>query len=166
MNPRSIRELIYLLYGKFIRGLDGPELDDFVRLLPPWPHMTREDEARLCNPGCCAYCGKTAGVRPWPVIPAQRAGSDQRLLNLLRSRDNLAPTCEDCISDMGDRDVLEWHTRLEDIPPEAMFAFLKTAYRIHLTQGTIESHDPNMDGKLDLRDLTIALLYFAMRREP
>lgn len=164
--PRNIRELIYFLYGKHVRGLDGTELDSFVRLSHQWQRITREDEVTLGQARHCVYCGKTDDTRPWPVIPTQRAGSDLRLLHILRSRDNQVPACEECISAMGERDVLEWHPRLEDIPREAMFAFLKTAYHIHQTQGTLESVDPNMDGKLDLRDLAVALLYFALRREP
>jgi len=164
--PRNIRELIYLLYGRHVRGLEGSELDSFVRLSQRWQKLIREDEALSGDAKHCVYCGKTEGTRPWPVIPPQRAGSDQRLLHILRSRDNLVTACEECISAMGERDILEWHQRLEDIPPEAMFAFLKTAYQVHLTQGTLESTDPNLDGKLDLRDLAVALLYFALRREP
>ena len=163
---RNIRELIYFLYGKYVRGLEGSELESFMRLPKQWQKLIREDEALLCAKQNCVYCGKSEGTRPWPVIPPQRAGSDPRLLRIFRSKDNLVPACEECISAMGERDILEWHPRLEDIPPEAMFAFLKTAYQIHFTQGTLESVDPNMDGKLDLRDLAVALLYFALRREP
>jgi len=166
LMPRNIRELIYFLYGKYVRGLDESELGSFVRLPQQWQRLTREDEARLGRTKHCVYCGRSEGTRPWPVIPPQRAGSDPRLLHILRSKDNLVPACEECISAMGERDILEWHARLEDIPPGAMFAFLKTAYLIHLTQGTLESPDPNLDGKLDLRDLAVALLYFALRREP
>lgn len=164
--PRNIKELIYFLYGKHVRGLEGSDLESFVRLSHQWQKTIREDELAFGQTKHCVYCGNTEGTRPWPVIPPQRAGSDQRLLHILRSKDNLVTTCGECISAMGERDVLEWHHRLEDIPPEAMFAFLKTAYQIHLTQGTLESADPNLDGKLDLRDLAVALLYFALRREP
>ncbi|MEO0180299.1 MAG: hypothetical protein ABIM74_00795 [candidate division WOR-3 bacterium] len=166
MNPRNIRELIHFLYGKYVRGLDGPDLEAFVRFPHQWKRLTREDEELLGTKVSCVYCGRTEGVRPWPVIPPQRAGGDQRLLHILRGKDNLVPTCEECVSAMGERDVLEWHPRLEDIPREAMFAFLKLAYQIHLTQGTLDSPDPNMDGRLDLHDLAVALLYFALRREP
>ncbi len=163
--PRNIRELIYLLYGRYVRGLDGADLESFVRFSHQWQRITREDEATLGQAKNCVYCGSAESVRPWPVIPPQRAGSDQRLLHILRSKDNFVPACQECISAIGERDVLEWHQRLEDIPVEAMLAFLKTAYQIHQTQGTLESTDPNMDGKLDLRDLAVALLYFALRRE-
>ncbi|MGC8895031.1 MAG: hypothetical protein ACP5QG_09335 [candidate division WOR-3 bacterium] len=166
MTPRNIRELIYLLYGRYVRGLEGDDLDSFVRLPIQWQRMIREDEIVFGQAKNCVYCGRTDGIKPWPVIPPQRAGADQRLLHILRSKDNQVPTCEECICIMGERDVFEWHPRLEDIPAEAMFAFLKTAYQIHQTQGTLESTDPNMDGRLDLRDLAVALLYFALRREP
>ena len=37
--------------------------------------------------------------------------------------------------------------------------FLKLAYRIHETQGTLDLKDPNMDGVLDIYDLGVVITH-------
>jgi hypothetical protein len=48
--------------------------------------------------------------------------------------------CRTCNSSKGDRDVFEWygHERIDDIPKLVLSKFLKLAYDIHETQGTLD----------------------------
>ena len=46
---------------------------------------------------------------------------------------------------------------MDDIPNLALSKFLKLAYQIHETQGTLDLHDPNMDGVLDIYDLWVVI---------
>ncbi len=84
---------------------------------------------------------------------------------MLDSSDNCVCACRTCNSSKGDRDVFEWygHERIDDIPKLVLSKFLKLAYDIHETQGTFDLKDPNVDGVLDIYDLSIVTTHLIGR---
>ena len=99
------------------------------------------------------------------IIPISRAGVDPRIAALLDSSDNCICACRKCNSRKGDRDVFEWYRAedLGDIPKLVLSKFLKLAYRLHETQGTLDLRDPNMDGVLDINDLGVVITHLISR---
>ena len=92
-------------------------------------------------------------------LPVSRAGVDPRVLALLSSADNCVCACRKCNSSKGDRDIFEWYgmDRVNEIPKLALSKFLKVAYKLHETQGTLDLKDPNMDGVLNIYDLGVVI---------
>jgi len=80
---------------------------------------------------------------------------------LLDSSDHFVYACQSCNSSKGDRDIFEWYgpERVDDIPKLALSKFLKLAYRMYETQGTLDLKDPNMDGALDIYDLGVVITH-------
>jgi hypothetical protein len=93
------------------------------------------------------------------IIPLSREGVDPRIAVLLDSSDNCISACKKCNSSKGDRDVFERYgtDRANEIPKLVLSKFLKLAYRLHETQGTLDLKDPNMDGVLDIYDLGVVI---------
>jgi hypothetical protein len=118
-----------------------------------------EKEKEVDKAGVCIYCGATKGLTTDHIVPTSRAGVDPRIVSILDSGDNCVRACQTCNSSKGDRDVFEWFgpARLDDIPNLVLSKFLKLAYRVHETQGTLDLKDPNMDGVLDIYDLGVVI---------
>lgn len=107
----------------------------------------------------CVHCGTTTNLSTDHIIPTARAGVDPRVGQLLDSADNCISACRKCNSSKQDQDVFEWfgRDRLDEIPKLVLSKFLKLAYRLHETRGTLYLHDPNMDGVLDIYDLGVVI---------
>ncbi|NLG83084.1 MAG: hypothetical protein GX493_00430 [Firmicutes bacterium] len=73
--------------------------------------------------------------------------------------------CRKCNSSKGDRDVFEWYgpDQVAEIPKLVLSKFLKLAYSLHETQGTLDLKDPNMDGLLDIYDLGVVITHLLTR---
>lgn len=130
-----------------------------------WSSSVRDYEKELDQGRVCVYCGSTAGLSTDHIVPISRAGVDPRIVTLLDSSDNCACACKSCNSGKGDRDVFEWYgpERVGDIPKLVLSKFLKLAYRLHETQGTLDLRDPNMDGTLDIYDLGVVITHLISR---
>jgi hypothetical protein len=126
-----------------------------------WSSSVRDYEKSLDKGRVCVYCGSTANVTTDHIVPISRAGVDPRVTTLLDSSDNCVCACKSCNSSKGDRDVFEWYgpERVPDIPKLVLSKFLKLAYRLHETQGTLDLKDPNMDGALDIYDLGVVITH-------
>ncbi len=164
----TVRQLIYWEYARLIARAAGFEenygfiVSRFKKLVSGemnWSSSIRDYEKELDKGRVCTYCGATGEVCTDHIIPKSRAGVDPRIMQLLDTSDNCVCACKKCNSYKGSKDVFEWYgTELADkIPKLVLSKFLKLAYRIHETQGTLDLKDPNMDGVLDIYDLGVVM---------
>ena len=165
---KTVRQLIYWEYAKLIakaagfhnnygfivsryKKLDSDEMK--------WSSSVRDHEKELDQGWQCTYCGSKTNLSTDHIIPTSHAGVDPRIIKLLDSSDNCVCACRTCNSSKGDKDIFEWYgkDKMDDIPNLALSKFLKLAYQIHETQGTLDLNDPNMDGVLDIYDLGVVI---------
>ncbi|HUH99275.1 MAG TPA: HNH endonuclease [Anaerolineales bacterium] len=164
----TVRRFIYWQYAQLIARAAGFEtnygfvISRYKKLESgemSWLSSTRDYEKALEKGRVCVYCGATDNLSTDHIIPISRAGVDPRIAALLDSSDNCVTACKTCNSSKKDRDIFEWYGpgRLDDIPKLALSKFLKLAYRVHETQGTLDLKDPNMDGVLNIYDLGVVI---------
>lgn len=166
----SVRQLIFWEYARLMaraagfqnnygfivssyKKLDSGEMN--------WSSTIRDREKELDKGKVCVYCGATTALSTDHLFPVSRAGTDPRIVILLDSSDNCVCACRKCNSSKNDRDIFEWYgaDRVDEIPKLALSKFLKLAYRIHETQGTLDLKDPNMDGVLNVYDLGVVMTH-------
>jgi hypothetical protein len=171
MAPRyvkTVRQLIYWEYAKLIAKAAGMQnqfgfiVSRYKKLdsdQMKWSSSVRDHEKELEQGAVCTYCGSKENLTTDHIVPISRAGVDPRIKRLLDSADNCVSACRKCNSTKGDRDVFEWYGAgsENEIPNLVLSKFLKLAYQIHETQGTLDLHDPNMDGELDIYDLGVVI---------
>lgn len=166
----TVRQLIHWEYAKLIAKSAGFE-DNFGFIVSrykklesgemTWSSSIRDYEHELDKGRVCIYCGATIGLSTDHIVPISRAGVDPRVKTLLDTQDNCACACKKCNSSKGDKDVFEWYgpERTDEIPKLVLSKFLKLAYHLHETQGTLDLKDPNMDGVLDIYDLGVVMTH-------
>lgn len=171
---KTVRDLIYWLYAELIARAAGFQ-DNYgfvvsrYKMLKSgkmkWSPTTRDRRKEWEHGKVCAYCGAEEDLTVDHIIPISRAGVDQRVMNLLASSDNCVWACKSCNLSKSDRDVFEWYgrERLDEIPKLVISKFLKLAYKIHETQGTLDLEDPNMDGVLDIYDLGVVITHLIIK---
>lgn len=171
---QTVRQLIYWEYAHLIakaagfQGNYGFIVSRYKKLVSgemKWSSSIRDHFMELEKGKVCVYCGSTTAISMDHIIPISRAGIDPRITRILESSDNIVCACKSCNSRKGDRDVFEWYgpDRVDEIPKLVMSKFLKLAYDIHETQGTLDLKDPNMDGVLDIYDLGVVITYLISR---
>jgi len=164
----SVRHLIYWQYAQLIAKSAGFEdnwgfvISRYKKLVSgemKWSSSIRDYEKALETGMVCVYCGSKKDITFDHIIPVARAGVDPRIVNLINSTDNCVCACKKCNFSKSDKDVFEWYgqDRLDEIPKLVLSKFLKLAYALHETQGTLELKDPNMDGVLDIYDLGVVI---------
>jgi hypothetical protein len=167
-HVQTVRQLIYWEYAKLIAKAAGFEdnygfiTSRYKKLLSgemKWSSSLRDHIKELEKGNVCAYCGSSDALSADHIIPISRAGVDPRIVRLLESADNCVCACRKCNSSKGDQDVFEWYgeERADEIPKIVLSKFLKLAYDMHETQGTLDLKDPNMDGTLDIYDLGVVM---------
>jgi hypothetical protein len=170
----TVRQLIYWEYAKLIAkaakfennyGFIVSRYKKLVSGEMAWSSSVRDHEKELEKGRVCVYCGATGGLSMDHIIPISRAGVDPRIEALLDSSDNCVCACRQCNSSKSDRDVFEWYgpERSGEIPKLVLSKFLKLAYRLHETQGTLDLKDPNMDGVLGIHDLGTVITSLIMK---
>jgi hypothetical protein len=166
----TVRQLIYWQYAQLIAQSAGFAdnygfvISRYKKLLSgemKWSSSVRDYQKELEKGRVCVYCGATRNLSTDHIVPASRAGVDPRIARLLDSADNCICACKKCNSSKGDRDVFEWYgpDRIGEIPRLVMSKFLKLAYDLHETQGTLDLKDPNVDGALDIYDLGVVITH-------
>jgi hypothetical protein len=164
----TVRRLIYWQYAQLIAKAAGFEtnygfvVSRYKKLESGemvWSSSVRDYEKELDKGRICIYCGSTEALSTDHIVPISRAGVDPRIIAVVDSSDNCVCACKKCNSSKGDRDVFEWYgpDRLDEVPKLVLSKFLKLAYRVHETQGTLDLKDPNMDGVLDIYDLGVVI---------
>jgi hypothetical protein len=170
----TVRQLIYWEYALLIAKAAGFEsnfgfiVSRYKKLVSgemSWSSSVRDYEKEMEKGRVCAYCGAKTALSTDHIIPTSRAGVDPRIAMLLDTSDNCVCACKKCNSSKSDKDVFEWYgtEREGEIPKIVLSKFLKLAYRIHETQGTLDLKDPNMDGVLDIYDLGVVITNLIMR---
>ena len=170
----TVRQLIYWEYAKLIARAAGFEenygfiVSRYKKLVSGemnWSSSIRDYEKELDKGRICTYCGDSADICTDHIIPKSRAGVDPRIILLLDSSDNCVCACKKCNSSKSNKDVFEWYgiERKGEIPKLVLSKFLKIAYHLHETQGTLDLKDPNMDGVLDIYDLGVVLTHLVAR---
>ncbi len=165
-----MEELVYWEYAKLIAraaGFDknyGFIVSRWKKLKSgevEWSSSIRDREKEWEQGQACAYCSATGKLTVGHIIPACRGCVDPRVRDLLESSDNTVWACPACNLEKRDRDVFEWYgkDRLDEMPKLVLSKFLKLAYRLHETQGTLQMQDPNMDGVLDIYDLGVVITH-------
>jgi len=169
-HVKTVEDLIFWLYAQLIARAAGFQdnwgfvMSRYKKLKSgemKWSSTVRDHQKEWEKGRRCVYCGSEGQVTIDHIIPISRAGVDPRVISLLNSPDNCVWACRKCNSSKGDRDVFEWygHDRLDEIPKLVLSKFLKLAYRLHETQGTLKLKDPNMDGVLDIYDLGVVVTH-------
>jgi hypothetical protein len=164
----TVRRLIYWQYAQLIANAAGFQanygfvVSRYKKLESGemvWSSSIRDYEKELDKGRVCVYCEATEGLSTDHIIPISRVGVDPRIHAILDSSDNCVCACKKCNSSKRDRDVFEWYgpDRLDEVPKLVQSKFLKLAYRVHETQGTLDLQDPNMDGVLDIYDLGVVI---------
>ncbi len=167
-HVQTVRQLIYWEYAQLIakaagfQGNYGFITSRYKKLLSgevKWSSTLRDKLKELEKGLACAYCGATNSLSTDHIIPTSRGGIDPRVTKLLESADNTVCACRACNSSKSNKDVFEWYgrERVDEIPKLVLSKFLKLAYDMHETQGTLDLKDPNMDGVLDIYDLGVVI---------
>ncbi|HVO71299.1 MAG TPA: HNH endonuclease [Aggregatilineaceae bacterium] len=170
----TVRQLIYWEYARLIARAAGFEgnygfiVSRYKKLVSgemEWSSTVRDYEKERERGNVCAYCGATTGLSTDHIIPVSKVGVDPRVALLLNSFDNCVCACKQCNSSKRDKDVFEWYgpEHTDEIPKLVLSKFLKLAYRLHETQGTLDAKDANMDGVLDIHDLGVVITDLIMR---
>lgn len=171
----TVRDLIYWLYAQLIANSAGFGenyafvMSRFKKLKSgemKWSSSMRDHMKEWDRGKVCVYCGSDKCLTLDHIVPVSRAGVDPRVKMLLESIDNCVWACRVCNSKKGNRDVFEWYgsEKIDQIPKLVLSKFLKLAYRLHETQGTLDLPDPNMDGVLDIYDLGVVITDLIMRK--
>ena len=166
----NVRQLIYCEYARLIARAAGFEgnygfiVSRYKKLISGemnWTSSIRDYQKDFEKGRVCIYCGATTNLSTDHIIPISRVGVDQRILALLDSADNCVCACKKCNSSKSYKDIFEWYgtERKDGIPKLALSKFLKLAYRIHETQGTLDLEDPNMDGVHNIYDLGVVITH-------
>lgn len=166
----TVRQLIYWEYANLIAKAAGFEgnygfiVSRYKKLVSgemTWSSSVRDYEKELDKGRVCVYCDAITGLSTDHIVPVSRAGVDARIATLLSTSDNCVCACKKCNSSKGAKDVFEWYgpERVDEIPKLVLSKFLKLAFRLHETQGTIDLKDPNMDGVLDVYDLGVVITH-------
>ncbi len=166
----TVRKLIYWYYVQLIARAAGFEgnygfvVSRYKKLLSgemKWSSSIKDYQQSLEKGNVCAYCGATKNLSLDHIIPKSRTGVDPRIAKLLEAADNCVLACKTCNSRKKDRDIFEWYgvDRIDEIPKLVLSKFLKLAYDLHETQGTLDLKDPNMDGVLDIYDLGVVITH-------
>lgn len=167
---KTVRDLIYWLYAELIaraagfQGNYGFVISRYKKLKSgemKWSSTIRDRQKEWEKGGECVYCGATENLTMDHIIPISRASIDQRVKNLLDSSDNCVWACKKCNTSKKDKDIFEWYGKghIDEIPKLVLSKFLKMAYKLHETQGTLDAEDPNMDGVLDIYDLGVVITH-------
>jgi hypothetical protein len=167
---KTVRDLIYWLYAELIaraagfQGNYGFVISRYKKLKSgemKWSSTIRDRQKEWEKGGECVYCGATENLTMDHIIPISRASIDQRVKNLLDSSDNCVWACKKCNTSKKDKDIFEWYGKghRDEIPKLVLSKFLKMAYKLHETQGTLDAEDPNMDGVLDIYDLGVVITH-------
>jgi hypothetical protein len=171
---KTVRQFIYWQYAQLIAKSAGFEgnygfvVSRYQKLSSgemKWSSSVRDHQKEWEIGKICIYCGATTSLSTDHMIPVSRAGVDPRVAKLVNSADNCVWACKKCNASKRDRDVFEWYgaERVGEIPELVLSKFLKLAYELHETQGTLDLKDPNMDGVLDLRDLGVVITHLIAR---
>jgi hypothetical protein len=172
---KTVRQLIFWHYAQLIARSAGFEdnygfvISRYQKLASgemAWSSTVRDWEKEREKGNVCVYCGSTDGLSTDHIIPTSRVGVDPRIAGLLDSPDNCVCACRSCNASKRDQDIFEWYGQdnLDDIPKLALSKFLKLAYRLHETQGTLDLEDPNMDGVLDIYDLGVVITHLIRKK--
>ena len=172
---KTVRDLIYWLYAELIARAAGFKdnygfvISRYKKLKSgemTWSSSIRDHLKEWEKGKVCVYCGAEKNLTLDHIVPSSRAGVDPRIKEMLESTDNTVWACRHCNSSKSDRDIFEWYDkdRVDEIPKLVVSKFLKLAYRLHETQGTLDLEDPNMDGVLDIYDLGVIITHLIMRR--
>lgn len=167
---QTVRQLIFWHYAQLIARAAGFEgnygfiVSRYKKLESRemrWSSTIRDRLKELEKGLTCTYCGATSGLTTDHIIPASRGGLDPRITRILESADNTVCACKKCNSSKSDKDVFEWYgqERADEIPKLVLSKFLKLAYDVHETQGTLDLKDPNADGVLDIYDLGVVITH-------
>jgi hypothetical protein len=170
---KTVRQLIFWHYAQLIARAAGFE-DNYGFVISRYQKLvsgemtwssTDRDWAKERH-DVCIYCGAAEGLSTDHIIPVSRVGTDPRIAKFLNSSDNCVCACRSCNASKGDQDIFEWYgpDNLDDIPKLALSKFLKLAYELHETQGTLDLEDPNMDGVLDIYDLGVVITHLIRKK--
>lgn len=155
---KTVRELIFWEYAHLIAKAAGFGknyafiMSRYQKLKKGEIEMSglvRDDRKMLACEHCCIYCGSKEHLSMDHIIPLSRGGPD--IIS------NQVFACRSCNSSKGDKDIFYWYglERKEEIPHMVLSKYLKLVYDYHETNGNLDKIDVNMDGKLDVMDLSI-----------
>jgi Pyruvate/2-oxoacid:ferredoxin oxidoreductase delta subunit len=155
---KTVRELIFWEYANLIAKAAGFEknyrfiMSRYQMLRTGKMKMSgvvRDDRKMLGCEKCCIYCGSTENLSLDHIIPLSKGGPD--IIS------NQVYACRSCNSSKGSKDIFYWYgiERKEEIPPMVISKYLKLVYDFHEQRGTLDLADINLDGKLDVMDLSI-----------
>lgn len=115
-----------------------------------WQTPDKDAVNMLKEERICVYCGAVGVLTTDHIIPLSKGGIDVPANTVL--------ACGSCNSSKGGRDVFEWYFQAKQevkVPREVWKRYLKLVWEYHAMHRTLDRTDLNMDGTLDLLDLTV-----------
>jgi len=155
---KTVRELIFWEYAHLIAKAAGFEnnyrfiMSRYQLLRTGKMKMSgivRDDRKMLDCERCCIYCGSTENLSLDHIIPLSKGGPD--IIS------NQVFACRSCNSSKGNKDIFYWYglEKKQEIPPMVLSKYLKLVYDFHEKRGTLDKTDIDMNGILDVMDLSI-----------
>lgn len=179
----TIRDLIYYQYSKlFCKSLlhTPNDLDSslahsqcvkkiFIELksgVKNLPELICQDLPFDENRKVCIFCGNAFDVSPDHIVPKSLKISVRcSSCDIIHAVHNLIWVCKICNSSKGAFGLYEFYKHkypdyknyFDLIPPLAEMRYLRTMYHCHECAGSLDSSDPNHDGKVDVLDIDFIL---------
>ncbi|GBD88119.1 hypothetical protein BMS3Abin03_02053 [bacterium BMS3Abin03] len=180
---QTVKDLIYYQYSKLIcrsafKIPDGVQAKgkhygfikntfrDLKSGYKNWSDIIREDLQFVEVEKKCIYCGSEETVTREHIVPKSLFIKNEcTTCDRIQSIHNLIWACRSCNSSKGTIGLYEFYklkypdeNKFYDlIHPLAEKKYLKTMYYCHECAGTLNSEDPNHDGKIDVLDIDYIL---------
>lgn len=155
---KSVKDLIFWEYAKLIAESAGYKdnygfiVSKFKKLKSgelKWKEVDQDAIDYQFKERKCIYCGEKENLTKDHIIPKIKGGKDIPA--------NIVLACKKCNCSKNDSDVFEWYyvkKKVKNIPSHIWKRYLKLVWEFHTINRTLDRVDVNMDGKLDLMDLS------------
>lgn len=179
----TIRDLIYYQYSKLLcKSLlqDPNDLNSssdhsqcvnkiFLELksgVKNWSELISKGLPLDESSKVCLFCGNAFDVSPDHIVPMSLKISVRcSSCDIIHAVHNLIWVCKVCNSSKGTFGLYEFYKHKYPydkncfalIPPLAEMRYLRTMYHCHECAGSLDSSDPNHDGKVDVLDIDFIL---------
>lgn len=176
---QTIRDLIFYQYAKIIArrafasengkeakrrhyGFIKKTFNEMRTGVKSWSDITREDWQLVESERECSYCGATTELQREHIVPKSlRIKPECASCDIIQSIHNQVLACAECNQLKGTKGLYQFYRykyptdpKFYDlIPPLLEKKYLKTIYNCHECAGTLDTSDPDGDGKISVADI-------------